>query len=88
MTLHFFELLRHNAELSTWFGVGGRADILATPHTNEQLRDLLLAFADQNVRILGDGANLLVDDDPADPAVKAQIASDELHALSIKTVLP
>ncbi len=69
MTLPFYELLYHNAELPTWFGVGGRADILAKPHTNEQLRDLLLAFADQSVRILGDGANLLVDDGGVDGLV-------------------
>jgi UDP-N-acetylmuramate dehydrogenase len=69
MTLHFYELLTHNAELPTWFGVGGRADTLAKPHTNEQLRDLLLAFADQPVRILGDGANLLVGDSGVDGLV-------------------
>lgn len=69
MSLQFFELLQHDAELPTWFGVGGRADSLARPHTNEQLRDLLLAFADQPVRILGDGANLLVDDDGIDGLV-------------------
>ena len=69
MTLHFYELLTHDAELPTWFGVGGRADTLAKPHTNEQLRDLLLAFADQPVRILGDGANLLVDDGGVDGLV-------------------
>lgn len=69
MTITFHELIRHNAELPTWFGVGGRADTLAAPADTEQLRDLLLAFADRSVRIIGDGANLLVDDDGVDGLV-------------------
>lgn len=49
-----------NAEIPTWFGVGGRADRLARPRSVEQLRRCL--EVDPNARILGDGANLLVDD--------------------------
>jgi UDP-N-acetylmuramate dehydrogenase len=50
-----------NAPVSTWFGVGGRADRLAKPATIDQLRQCL--EMDPRVRILGDGANLLVADD-------------------------
>lgn len=49
-----------NAELPTWFGIGGRADRLARPSTIEQLRQCLQL--DPHARVLGDGANLLVDD--------------------------
>jgi UDP-N-acetylmuramate dehydrogenase len=49
------------APISTWFRIGGRADHLAKPATIEQLR-ACIAY-DPNLRILGDGANLLVDDD-------------------------
>lgn len=61
--------IEHDAEVPTWFKVGGRADALARPATCEEVRDLLLAFAGQPVRILGDGANLLVDDAGVDGLV-------------------
>lgn len=48
------------APIPTWFGVGGRADRLAHPSTLEELQVLLAAAPD--LRVLGDGANLLVDD--------------------------
>lgn len=51
----------HNAPLPTWFGIGGGADRLATPTSIDQLRECLQI--DPNLRVLGDGANLLVDDD-------------------------
>ncbi|MEM8835429.1 MAG: UDP-N-acetylmuramate dehydrogenase [Planctomycetota bacterium] len=57
------EILEFNAEIETWFGVGGRADMLARPHCIHELTDLLHAFAQERVRILGDGANLLVHED-------------------------
>lgn len=50
-----------NAPLPTWFGVGGRADRLARPQTIEQLIECVKL--DPELRVLGDGANLLVDDD-------------------------
>ena len=65
----FDEIIQSNAPIPTWFGIGGRADMLARPRTAEELQDLLLAFAGQSVRILGDGANLLVDDDGVDGLV-------------------
>lgn len=54
-------LIEPNAELPTWFGVGGRADRLARPRNVAQLRRCI--EIDPRSRILGDGANLLVDDD-------------------------
>lgn len=62
-------IIEHNAEIPTWFKVGGRADSLARPTSVEQVRDLLLMFAHQPVRVLGDGANLLVDDEGVDGLV-------------------
>lgn len=50
-----------DAPIPTWFDVGGRADRLAAPRTLDQLRACLAA--DPNLRVLGDGANLLVADD-------------------------
>ncbi len=50
-----------DAPIPTWFKVGGGADRLARPATTAQLADCLRA--DPDLRVLGDGANLLVDDD-------------------------
>jgi UDP-N-acetylmuramate dehydrogenase len=49
-----------NAAISTWFGIGGGADRLARPRTAAELVACL--EMDQSLRVLGDGANLLVDD--------------------------
>jgi UDP-N-acetylmuramate dehydrogenase len=53
-------MIERNAEIPTWFGVGGRADRLARPRNLAQLRRCI--EIDPASRILGDGANLLVDD--------------------------
>lgn len=53
--------LLDNAPIPTWFGVGGRATRLAKPTTVDELATLLAV--DPDLRVLGDGANLLVDDD-------------------------
>lgn len=53
--------IEHAAPIATWFGIGGRADRLCRPRSIEQLREALAI--DPNLRIVGDGANLLVDDD-------------------------
>lgn len=45
----------------TWFGIGGGADRFATVRSAEQLRRAI--EIDPVLRVLGDGANLLVDDD-------------------------
>lgn len=62
-------VIEHHAPIPTWFKVGGRADALARPTSVDQVRDLLLMFAHQPVRVLGDGANLLVDDEGVDGLV-------------------
>jgi UDP-N-acetylmuramate dehydrogenase len=79
-TLH--EILETNAPLPTWFGIGGRADTLARPRTSEELRDLLVMFAGQPIRILGDGANLLVDDDGVGGLVVSLDAFDQIEYTS------
>ncbi len=59
--------IQKDAPIPTWFGVGGRADAYAEPSSIEELADAVRAHA--TVRILGDGANLLVDDDGVDGLV-------------------
>ncbi len=49
------------APLPTWLGVGGCADRLARPGSVEELRRCV--DLDPGLRVLGDGANLLVDDE-------------------------
>jgi UDP-N-acetylmuramate dehydrogenase len=56
-----------NAPLRTWFRIGGSADRLARPQSIEQLRACL--ELDRDLVILGEGANLLVDDDGMDRLV-------------------
>lgn len=51
----------HHAPIPTWFGVGGGADQLATPRDQAEL--LACVRSDPGLRVLGAGANLLVDDD-------------------------
>ncbi len=53
------EILEH-APIPTWFGVGGGADRFATPRSLDELRHA--REIDPALRVLGDGANLLVDD--------------------------
>jgi UDP-N-acetylmuramate dehydrogenase len=49
------------APIKTWFGIGGGADRMAHPSTQAQLLECIRI--DPGLRVLGDGANLLVDDD-------------------------
>ncbi len=53
--------------LPTWFGVGGRARRFARPATLEQLAACVRM--DASLRVLGDGANLLVADEGVDELV-------------------
>ncbi|MBX3385477.1 MAG: UDP-N-acetylmuramate dehydrogenase [Phycisphaeraceae bacterium] len=53
--------IENDVLIPTWFHIGGRADQLARPESASQLRTCLLR--DPELRMLGDGANLLVDDD-------------------------
>jgi UDP-N-acetylenolpyruvoylglucosamine reductase len=50
-----------NAPIPTWFRIGGRADRFTKPRTHEEL--LACVRMDPSLRVLGDGANLLVHDD-------------------------
>ncbi len=58
-----------NAPISTWFGIGGTAAKLAKPRTIEELRACVQM--DPALKLLGDGANLLV----ADAGVKELVVS-------------
>lgn len=53
-------VIERRAPIPTWFGIGGGADRLARPENVEQLRRCVQI--DPETRVLGDGANLLVDD--------------------------
>lgn len=55
----------------TWYGIGGRADALVHPRSEEALCTLLRRCARTStpVRVLGEGANLLVDDRGIDGVV-------------------
>ncbi|MEC9374569.1 MAG: UDP-N-acetylmuramate dehydrogenase [Planctomycetota bacterium] len=67
MTSALTSAIETDAPIPTWFGVGGRADRLARPATLDELRDL--ARHHDQLRILGDGANLLVADEGVDGLV-------------------
>ena len=49
-----------DASIETWFHIGGRAKSLARPQTVDELVRCL--EIDDQFRVLGEGANLLVDD--------------------------
>jgi len=55
----------------TWYGVGGRADALVSPRSEEALCTLLRRCSRNGVRVrvLGSGANLLVGDEGVDGVV-------------------
>lgn len=63
MSRTLYDIIEFNKPIDTWFGVGGGADRYARLADREELADCLVAYAGLTVRVLGDGANLLVDDD-------------------------
>ncbi len=69
MSRTLYDIIEFNKPIDTWFGVGGGADRYARPADREELADCLVAYAGLTVRVLGDGANLLVDDDGVDGLV-------------------
>jgi|GEM_PF-63547 len=73
--------LLDDAPIQTWFGVGGRASRFAKPATPRELANLLAI--DPNLRVLGDGANLLVDDDGIDDLV-VSLASPNTEFTSVE----
>ncbi|MBK7404867.1 MAG: UDP-N-acetylmuramate dehydrogenase [Phycisphaerales bacterium] len=52
--------VQRDAAIPTWFGIGGRAETFAVPSSADELRACL--EIDPTLRVLGDGANLLVHD--------------------------
>lgn len=69
-------MIETDAPIPTWFGVGGRADALARPASTQELKDLLGRY--ETVRVLGDGANLLVHDGGVDGLV---VSLERLNAV-------
>ena len=55
----------------TWYGIGGRADLLVKPHSVDALATLAKRCrrSETPIHVLGAGANLLVDDDGVDGVV-------------------
>ncbi len=63
----------HDAPLATltWYGIGGKADLLIRPRSVDALATLVKRCRRENtpVRVLGEGANLLVADEGVDGVV-------------------
>lgn len=53
-------MIAQSAPIETWFGIGGGADRFCEPTDEQALLDAVRL--DPGLRVLGDGANLLVDD--------------------------
>ncbi len=53
-------VIEHDVPIETWFHIGGRAKTLAKPQSPDELVGCL--EIDDQLRVLGEGANLLVDD--------------------------
>jgi UDP-N-acetylmuramate dehydrogenase len=54
--------VQRDTTIKTWIGVGGHADVLACPKNTHDLCQLVEQHKSEPLRVLGDGANLLVDD--------------------------
>lgn len=74
--------IQHDVPIPTWFGVGGGASRFVRARTEAQLERCL--EIDPSLRMLGDGANLLVDDDGVSELV-VSVAGGELAATRILT---
>ncbi len=71
-----------DAPIPTWFGVGGRADRLARPASIEELALLAGDERHHPLRVLGDGANLLVGDEGVDGLV---VSLERMSAVELDT---
>jgi UDP-N-acetylmuramate dehydrogenase len=71
--------VERDAAIPTWFGVGGGAERLARPASVEDVRRCV--EMDASLRVLGDGANLLVDDDGV-PELVVALTRPEMRAVS------
>ncbi len=75
--------IEHNAVIPTWFHIGGRAAKLAKP---ESMSDLLACLElDDEFKVLGEGANLLVDDCGVSNLV-VSLETDGFRRVEIDTV--
>lgn len=74
-----------DAPIRTWFGIGGRAERFAAPASLADLRRCL--EVDPALRVLGDGANLLVDDDGV-PELVVSLESDAFTGAAMKPGVP
>jgi len=61
--------IAHHAPIDTWLGVGGVADHFATPRSRDDVCELVREYAGQSIRVVGDGANLLIHDAGVDGLV-------------------
>jgi UDP-N-acetylmuramate dehydrogenase len=70
----------------TWFGIGGRADALVTPRSATALAELVRRCRQNQVRmrVLGSGANLLVDDAGVEGVV-ISLADPAFASLEVNT---
>ncbi len=78
-------VITRDAPIPTWFGIGGRAERFATPRSTEDL--IRCVEVDPSVRVLGDGANLLVDDDGV-PELVISLKSDAFDTTAIERDKP
>ena len=69
-----------NHPITTWFKIGGGADLYCRPRDAAHMSRLLQQHPD--VRVLGDGANLLIDDDGA-PGLVVELAEPEWTRVEI-----
>lgn len=72
-----------NARISTWFRVGGSADRFARPRGLDELKRCI--EIDRDLRVVGDGANLLVGDDGVGELVVA-LDAPELSQIEIDSL--
>ncbi|MBM4109486.1 MAG: UDP-N-acetylmuramate dehydrogenase [Phycisphaerae bacterium] len=72
--------IERDAPIPTWFHVGGRAERLVRPASVDRLRRAL--EIDPGLLVLGDGANLLVDDDGV-PNLVVALTSPEFRSATI-----
>ncbi|MCA9300896.1 MAG: UDP-N-acetylmuramate dehydrogenase [Phycisphaerales bacterium] len=68
--------IEHEVPIPTWFGIGGQAARMARPASIDDVREAL--DLDRSLRVLGDGANLLVHDDGIADLVVSLSEMDEI----------
>jgi UDP-N-acetylmuramate dehydrogenase len=73
-------VIQRNAPIPTWFGIGGGAERFCVPRSVEELRRCV--EIDPTLRVLGDGANLLVDDDGV-PELVVELSSPAFMSIDM-----